>query len=440
MSATTLLRENPGLFAMVMLLAIGTLVFVSFGIVMARSGASLRPVLFVAGLFALVLLPQFAFHLGTATGVVPKRSLTWIPAADRGSVYGWLEQEPALGVREGTFADLAAVFGPEADVTLGSNLRAAAVVPFAGAEAAHMVVLPPAGSAIVARFASSSVADAAAREYARLAIGTWPDVGNDGWRTARRPGGDVVKFVLVGRTLVIVTGAEERALAKQARTLGALAPAAAPSDPGSEHYWLYRPGVLPAVLAGLLALYVFAFFRGAAWAAAVPPAADTQPLSAFEVRQRLLAIDSARTPFEIAEEANGQRIVVTWRFADARWVDLARARKLRYVSRVILDFDERDVVVRVTEQMTRFDADAGIGGASLEWRTMRGVTFFHVERGRVFGLQFDASGRPQPKLDYTWTFDAREMKAPLIEIITRAGWQWRPVPWSGPESLRWLTD
>jgi hypothetical protein len=113
---------------------------------------------------------------------------------------------------------------------------------------------------------------------------------------------------------------------------------------------------------------------------------------------------------------------------------------MKYEQRVLMELDPESRVVRVTEQMTRFDASAGRGGATIEWRTQRGVTFFHVERGREFGLQFDDRGRPMPKLDYAWRFDAQEMKAPLIEAVTRAGWQWRPTPWSGPESLRWLTD
>lgn len=396
-------------------------------------------------MFALVVLPQLAYHLGVATGVVPRRNLTWLPEAEQASVYGWAERESALVVRDGEFADLAAVFGPGVDVTLGTDLRAAGTAtPFAAAEAAQMVILPPDGSAIVARFPDSATAEGAGREYAQQALGLWPAIGADGLRTASRPGGDIVKMALAGRTLVIVSGADERALSKRLQSLGAITPAEAPSDPGSERYWLYRPGVLPSLVVALVALYVLAFFRGAAWAGAVPAVANARPVTAAELRQRLLAIGSANVPLVISEEATSNReghshLVATWRFADAQWLDLARARKLRYVARVVLELDPEAHLVRVTEQVTRFDADAGIGGASLQWQTLRGVTFFQVERGRVFGLQFDADGRPQASLNYAWRFDAQEMKAPLIDVVTRAGWQWRPVPWAGPESLRWLT-
>lgn len=435
-----MLRANTGLLVSMMLLAIGGIVFGTFAIAMSGTGESLKPILFVGGIFALVLLPQLAFHLGVALGAIPRRNLTWMPAADQASVYGWVEREAALAIRDGQFADLAAVFGPDVDVAMGADPRVAgATSPFATAEAARMVYLPPDGSAIVARFADAAAASDAAQEYARQALGFWPNMGRDGLRTAQRPGGDLVKVVQAARTLAIVSGANERALTKRLLALGAIEPGKAPSDPGSENFWLYRRGVLPALIGALLLVQVFAFFKGAAWAGAVEPIADVEAASEWELRSSLRAIDSADVPFAIAEEGDN-RVIATWRFADARWVDLARARKMQYTQRVILELDPASRVVRVTEQMTRLDASAGLGGAAAEWQTMRGVTFFQVERGRVFGLQFDATGKPQPKLDYEWRFDAEEMKAPLIDVVTRAGWQWRPTPWSGPRWLRWLTD
>lgn len=83
-----LVRDNPGLLAMFVLLVIGTLVLGSLAIVLWRSGASLRPIVFVGGMMTLVWLPQFAYHVGVATGAIPRRNLTWMPAADQASVYG----------------------------------------------------------------------------------------------------------------------------------------------------------------------------------------------------------------------------------------------------------------------------------------------------------------------------------------------------------------
>lgn len=372
MNLPALVRDNPALLAMVMLVVIGAIVFGTLSFAMSRAGASPRPIAFVGGMFALVLLPQFAFHLGVATGAIPRRNLTWMPAVDQASVHGWVEREAALAVRDGKFVDLAAAFGPGVDVALGADPRAAGPTsPFAGAEAAHLAVLPPDGSAIIARFTDAATADAAARDYATQAIGTWPRIGKDGLRTATRPAGDLVKIALAGRTLVIVSGGSEQAVTKQLLALGAITPAQAPADPGSENFWLYRPGVLPALILGLVLLYVFAFFKGAAWAGGVAAVADASPVSGPELERRLLAIESAEVPLSITRDDAGRRLVATWRFADARWLDMARARRMKYEQRVILELDARDHVVRVTEQMTRFDASAGRGGATqwLRWLT-----------------------------------------------------------------------
>lgn len=69
----------------------------------------------------------------------------------------------------------------------------------------------------------------------------------------------------------------------------------------------------------------------------------------------------------------------------------------------------------------------------------RGIAFFQLERERVFGVQLDERGRPTANLSYEYRFDARELKAPLIELVTAAGWTWRPTLLEGPAWLRWMT-
>ena len=55
-------------------------------------------------------------------------------------------------------------------------------------------------------------------------------------------------------------------------------------------------------------------------------------------------------------------------------------------------------------------------------------------------LHLDEQNRSKPELSYAYTFNLQEMKAPLIEAITRAGWTRRPTIWQGPAWLRWLTE
>jgi hypothetical protein len=65
---------------------------------------------------------------------------------------------------------------------------------------------------------------------------------------------------------------------------------------------------------------------------------------------------------------------------------------------------------------------------------------FQREHQRVFGVQLDEQGRFKPQLSYAYNFNLEEMKAPLMEAVAHAGWDWRPTVWQGPTWLRWLTE
>ena len=79
-------------------------------------------------------------------------------------------------------------------------------------------------------------------------------------------------------------------------------------------------------------------------------------------------------------------------------------------------------------------------GLRLDWKAATGIQFFAFERQRVLGAQLGADGRPTGELSKAYTFNLQELKAPLIEAVTQAGWRWQPLTWNAPASLRWLTE
>jgi hypothetical protein len=439
------LRANPVVGIMLAGLAIVTLVFGVLAILMARAGVSLRPLVFLAVFMGIVAGPQVAFHLSQAYGLIPRRDLTWTFGKDR-PLAGYVEQERVLAAQDGRFADPDAVFGRGFDRDLVTDLRGAGGdSPFGGAEVAQMAIIPPSGSAIVARYADASSASSASARYMTMAFGAPTATGRDGAHTFTRPQGDVAKVLVAGRTLVVLTGPDEPALAARLRSSRIVAPASSatfvpvgPISPDAKDFWLYRPAVL---IGGVLLLVIIAsvyFFRGAAWAGTIPAREGVAPRPLQDVRQRLLSVNSVEAPFTVVEQGDG-RIAVTWRFADAKWVDLARAHGMRNTHRILLELDERSKTVYPTEQYSRLDWSAGANGGSMRWSSAKGIVFFQLEHQRVFGLQLDERGRFVPKLSYSYTFDLQEMKAPFIEAVTEAGWQWRPTLWQGPQWMRWLT-
>ena len=158
------LRANPAVVVMLGLVALATVMLLALSAYMTRLGMSLKPVVFMAVFLGIIVGPQLAFHLAPALGVIPKRDLACTFGSSR-SQAGWVEQEDALRAENGRFLDPAAVFGPNADRDLVSDLaprrRRLAVRQRAGrGHGDH----PPTGSAVVARSASPvAAADAASR-------------------------------------------------------------------------------------------------------------------------------------------------------------------------------------------------------------------------------------------------------------------------------------
>ncbi len=436
----SILRANPALMISLVALAIVTLVFIVLAVLMTRAGASLRPLVFLAVFFGIIGGPQLLFHLAQGFGWIPKRALTWTAGGQGGQ--GYREVEAALAVTGSTFADPETVFGPGADPNLITDLtRLGLDGPYGDAQVAQMAVMAHAGTAVVARYHNPGVARAALERYLQSAVGKVPAPGRDGAIVTSRPVGDVVLALTAGRTLLVLTGPDERTVRAALAASQIVTPATARADADSgSTFWLYRPAVLVALLLSLVVIATIWFFKGASWAASLPPVAGVTPASGQELRHRLLAINQLDVPYAVHEESPGGRIVVTWRFADARWVDLARAGGMRATHRILLDLDESRRIARPTEQISRLDWSAGADGAGVTWRTAAGIVFFQYQHQRVFGLQLDEQGRFTPRLSYAYTFNLQEMKAPLISAVTGGGWGWRPTAWHGPSWLRWLTE
>ena len=438
------LRANPAVIGILVFVAITTLVLGAGAFLMARAGVSLRPVVFMIVFLGIVAGPQIAFHLAQAFGVIPKRDLTWTFGKDRPHP-GWSEREAVLAAQDGRFTDPEAVFGKRIDHDLVSDLRRAGPdSPFGDAEVAQMAVIPPTSSAIVARYADPARARSASSRFLAMAAGVTPPLGQDGAFTVTRPQGDIAKVLVAGRTLLVLTGPDEGSVTERLRSSRAVEPMAQATfvpaglvSPEASNFWLYRPPVLIALIAILVAIVTMWAFRGSAWAATIP-ARPGVAAPARDLRERLLAVNSIDAPFTVTERDDG-RIAVTWRFADAKWVDHARAHGMRGTHRILLELDEPSRTVYPTEQQSRLDWSAGAQGGSLRWATEMGIVFFQHEHQRVFGLQVDERGRLVSKLSYSYTFNLQEMKAPLISAVTESGWRWRPTLWHGPQWLRWLT-
>lgn len=432
-SLTAILRANPGLTVAVAMCLAFPAVLTILALMMRASGASLRPIVFLASL----MMPLAALFLVAA--LVNART----PGAEPASTF-------SLAVKDGQFVDRARLFG--ADLPAGQIRDARSVFPefFAQAEHAELGIVGTGESVLVAQFPTADAAKRAA-EF----LWKWFRVTNTsgdeerGWRGRRGLNEDYFEMLRTGRHLFLWTALTKEACAARRAASGTIttAPELKPAPPAPVFSALqplaalFRPvGMKAGGVLLLVALYTLWFFKGAAWAGSSPAVAGAPRVTAAELASRLEAINALDVPFRIEPGALPDEFFATWRYADGKWVDLARARGLRRTFRIRLTLDAAAHTVRATDYAANLDWSAGRGGADIEWQAMMGIVFFQVEQHRVFGLQLDEQGRFKPEQSYAYKFNLSEMKSPLVAAVTRAGWTWRPTLWQGPPWLRWMTE
>ena len=429
-SFLTALRANEGLIV-ALALCVGMALVVTFvGFIMRSAGVSLRPIVFIAGLMLPILLPFVIGQLVLARAPAPAT-----PSS-------------ALAVRDGRFVDREKLFGHGISPELIRDARSGMVGILDEAEIAEAGVSMGGETVLIAQFPTEEQTKRAAAAYHRgYQLRNSSGDEDQGWRATRMQG-DYIEMLRTGRQLFVWSGLTREAAAarRAASDLASQFPSLAPAP---------RPPVFPALqpladffapvsvkVPGMLLLvfiYTFWFFKGAGWASSSQAATDAPILPASELISRLLSINALDVPFTITQGSTPDELIADWRYADAKWIDLARAHGMKRTFRILLTLDEATRTVRATDYTAEFDWSAGRAGASITWKTGTGIVFFQKEQQRVFGLQIDSQGRLKPELSYSYKFDLSEMKSPIMTTITKAGWNWRPTVWQGPSWLRWLT-
>ncbi len=431
------LRSSPVLIAIVVFLVIATVVCGSIALMMRKSGQSLRPIAWLAGFMALVGVPQVIYHVGSA--VLLHRA-----------------EQPrmaALDVLAQTYPDVAArgaaikqLFGADTDPALVQDARGIFGDALAKADVARLAMFPSGETALIARLTGASEATDAWVDWLRVSgLNHGGEGDSERGYTVTRPAGDRAHAMPVGSLLCVWTGGDDETIRRR-MVAGGFRPhrkahlAGTTTGDAPETALPVSGKAMALGLPLYLLIVVGYFFKGAAWASGKSAAAGVQPVPAADLTSRIEAINALDVPFRIERGTEPGEFFATWRYADAKWINHARAHGMRRVHRIRFVLDGSAHVVRSTDFSASHDWSAGADGARIEWKAATGIVFFQREHQRVFGLQLDAQGRFKPELSYAYTFDVAEMKEPVIKAIIQAGWTWRPVAWQGPRWLRWLTE
>jgi hypothetical protein len=439
-----LIRLSPGLLVWLILFSVAALVGLSIGAAMYRAGASLRPIFWFAGLLLLIGAPQCVWHgyvaLTTLKTQIPQMAAlqTWadFPVHDARS------RAPSRAQAEAARR----LWGDDGDAALVVDAKPRFPEALAHADHARLASLPGGESVLIASFAETEAAEQAWFRYLQStglnALGGEGD-SHTGYAVTRLSG-DRIYAVPMGLILGVWIGPDDAAIRARMAAGGFRIPFRAPlalhgAQPAISPVTWIASGVLLNTL-----LVIVYFFKGAAWAGSVP-GRDRAPMTAVELMERLQAVNTLDVPFRIerdARNAGDERdnvLIATWRYADAKWIDLAGANAMNRLHRIVLQIDEPNHRVLATDYASASAGSIGKDGATIEWQASLGITFFQAEHQQVLGLQIDDHGRFTRDSNYRYAFNLDEMKNPLIRAVTDSGWTWRPVVWQGPAWLRWLT-
>ncbi|MEZ5324742.1 MAG: hypothetical protein R3F19_06735 [Verrucomicrobiales bacterium] len=419
-SFTSAMQANPGL-VVALLLCVGPALVLSFiAFMIRRAGASLRPILFIGGLFLPIVIP---FGIGQLV-------LARFPVPD--------PPPEVLAVRHGQFLQRELLFGPGISPDLIRNAKGDLPGILNEAEVAEVGMTISGETVLIAQFLSDADTTRAASAYHRgFGLANTSGDEKNGWRATRMQG-DYIEMLRTRRQLFVWSGlSKEAAAARRAASnlqtnfSAIMAAPVLPLFPSLQPLASFFAPPLVKISGTLLLIagYCLWFFKGSTWSSSIQAAAGVPIASKDELVSRISAFNNHDLPFVISEGDSPDEFIADWRYADQKWIDFAQAHRMKKTFRIRLSLDEAKHVVRATDWTAEFDWAAGQSKLSIQWKIARGLVLFQREQQTVWGLRPNQTEGLDFAPGYTYRFDLNEMKAPIIAAITRSGWTWRPTVW-----------
>jgi hypothetical protein len=167
------------------------------------------------------------------------------------------------------------------------------------------------------------------------------------------------------------------------------------------------------------------------------PAPGVPAKTAAEVRADLLAINRPTAPFIIRDGApEFVDLVGEWRIEDATWYAIFVKAGLKKSFKVLMRIDETLKEVRSIDERRSVEWQAGYPALSSEPGGKLGLSWEkEYGRGQITeyawgkGYAFTEQGRYGEV--YNYRFVSSELKTPLQEAVTKAGWVWRGIAFGG---------
>ena len=154
------------------------------------------------------------------------------------------------------------------------------------------------------------------------------------------------------------------------------------------------------------------------------PKSGTPVKPQAELRANLLALNRDTAPWHIREAKPEDKcdLVVEWRIVDAKWYEIFAKAGLKSAFKIFLKFDDAKKEVRGVDQEWTVEWRAGVPSLSIAASAFRGQKA-EISFGQAYGFTENLSVGQI----YNYYFKTSEMKNPMQDAVTGAGWTYRAV-------------
>ena len=142
---------------------------------------------------------------------------------------------------------------------------------------------------------------------------------------------------------------------------------------------------------------------------------EGQPVSLEELRAQIQGINEFDAPVMVEERK--RKLVATWKYVDARWLELFAKAGLTKSYELQMKFHEGRHTVTMVDRTKEATWRAGMGGVSVSGSTSQGVVMAY-EVGKQWGIKENFA----PGKIYDYKFVPSEIKLPILNSILRSGW------------------
>lgn len=146
------------------------------------------------------------------------------------------------------------------------------------------------------------------------------------------------------------------------------------------------------------------------------------PVAEAELRALIATVNDVDVPVTVAER--GRTLVLTWRYADAKWWEVLSTSGLRSVYELHVKLDERRKRATLIDVQKSVRWSVGPGRVWVWGGFFRGVMLDYS-----IGAQWGIKENFEVGRVYAFRFHPAEIKNPVMNSILRAGWDVRFGLW-----------